>query len=313
MNDGTPANRFADGIAFVDGSYVPVAEARIPLLDYGFLRSDACQDTISVWQGQYFRREDHIDRFERSCSRLRLTIPHSRSEIRDILDHCCALTGFENAYLQMIMTRGTPPIGQRDLRKATNRFQLFCLRYVWIASPEVQARGINLQVSQIRRVPPQSVDPEVKHYHWLDFDMALFAAYDQGYETVLLTDFDGNVAEGPGFNVFMVKDGELLTPEGNVLDGMTRRTVFELAAQLNLKARLAKISPEALRAADEAFLSSTAGGIMPIATVDRTPVGDGHPGPTTGRLRSLYWSKREAGWHGTPVNYSLQPGAHALA
>ena len=111
-----------------------------PLLDYGFLRSDACQDTISVWQGQYFRREDHIDRFERSCSRLRLTIPYGRAEIRDILDQCCALTGFESAYLQMIMTRGAPPLGQRDLRKATNRFQLFCLRYVWIASPEVQRR-----------------------------------------------------------------------------------------------------------------------------------------------------------------------------
>src|SRR3569623_1338933 len=90
MNDGTSASRFADGVAFIEGGYVPVAEARIPLLDYGFLRSDACQDTISVWRGQYFRREDHIDRFERSCSRLRLTIPHSRQEIRDILDHCCA-------------------------------------------------------------------------------------------------------------------------------------------------------------------------------------------------------------------------------
>ena len=304
-DDASPANRFADGIAFIDGAYVPVAEAKLPLLDYGFLRSGACQDTISVWKGQYFRREDHLDRFERSCRRLRFTSPYSRTEIRDVLDRCCAMTGFENAYLQMIMTRGCPPIGQRDLRKAVNRFQLFCLRYVWIAAPEVQERGLNAQISQVRRVPPQSVDPEVKHYHWLDFDMALFSAYDQGYETVLLTDFDGNVAEGPGFNVFAVKQGELLTPEGNVLDGMTRRTIFELASELNLKARLAKISPEALKGADEVFFSSTAGGIMPVGTIDKQPVADGKPGPTTLRLRSLYWSKREAGWHGTKVNYGI--------
>ena len=98
---------------------------------------------------------NHIDRFERSCSRLRFTSPYSREQIRDILDRCCAPTGFENAYLQMIMTRGCPPIGQRDLRKAVNRFQLFCLRYVWIASPEVQERGMHVMVSPIRRVPPE--------------------------------------------------------------------------------------------------------------------------------------------------------------
>src|SRR5262249_50772598 len=98
MSDASPANRFADGIAFIDGAYVPVAEAKLPLLDYGFLRSDACQDTISVWKGQYFRREDHLERFERSCRRLRFASPYGRAEIRDILDRCCALTGFENAY-----------------------------------------------------------------------------------------------------------------------------------------------------------------------------------------------------------------------
>src|SRR5262249_23588737 len=73
--------RCADGIAFADGDYVPIAEAKLPLLDYGFLRSDACQDTISVWKGQYFRREDHLDRFERSCQRLRFASPYSRAEI----------------------------------------------------------------------------------------------------------------------------------------------------------------------------------------------------------------------------------------
>ena len=85
MNDASPlastiaSSRFADGVAFIDGDYVPIAEAKIPLMDYGFLRSDACQDTISVWKGQYFRRENHIDRFERSCSRLRFTSPYSRT------------------------------------------------------------------------------------------------------------------------------------------------------------------------------------------------------------------------------------------
>jgi branched-chain amino acid aminotransferase len=85
---------------------------------------------------------------------------------------------------------------------------------------------------------------------------------------------------------------------------MTRTTVFELAAELNLDARLARLSPDDLRGADEVFICSTAGGIMPVRQVDDRPIGDGGPGPTTERLRMLYWSKRDAGWHGTDIDYS---------
>jgi branched-chain amino acid aminotransferase len=99
----------------------------------------------------------------------------------------------------------------------------------------------------------------------------------------------------------VVKDGRLLTPQGNVLEGMTRRTVFDLAAELGVPAGAADLTPEALRNADEAFLSSTAGGIMPVSRVDGRPLGTGAPGPLSLRFRTLYWDKREAGWLGTPV------------
>lgn len=298
------AEDYGRGVAFVDGAYVPVDEARIPLLDWGFLRSDANQDTISAWKGTYFRLDDHLDRFMRNIAKLRMVCPHDRDALKAILDRCLSLTGFRDAYIQIIMTRGRPPIGVRDPRRCENKFYAFCIPYMWLAPEEQRERGLHLIVSEIRRVPPESVDPTLKHYHWLDFEMGLFEAYDRGGDTVALTDGDGNVAEGPGFNVFAIKDGILTTPERGVLDGMTRNTVFALCAETNLDYRTALLSVAALHDADEAFLSTTAGGLIPVTTVDGRPIGDGAPGPVTRRLGALYWSKREAGWLATPVDYN---------
>lgn len=301
---------FSKGVAFVDGDFVPVDEAKISLLDFGFLRSDANQDTVSVWQGRFFRLEDHLDRFQRNIARLRMACPYDRDRQREILHRAVALTGFRDAYVQMLMTRGRPPIGSRDIRLCQNNYFVFCLPYIWIASPERQKEGLDLAVSSIVRVPPETVDPTIKHYHWLDFEMSLFDAYDRGADTCVLVDRDGNLTEGPGFNIFLVKDGRLSTPADGVLDGMTRSTVFELCAETNLDHAMLKIPAAELAAADEVFLSSTAGGIMPVRSVDGAPVGEGVPGPVTLRLKQLYWSKREAGWHGTPVDYE-QAGATA--
>ncbi len=295
--------RFTAGSAYVDGDFCPIEEARIPLLDWGFLRSDACQETISAWDGAFFRLADHLERFQRSLARLRLAPPEGPERIRLIVHDLVALPGFRNAYVQVIATRGRPPIGSRDLRLCANRFQAFCMPYMWVAAPEVQARGMSVHVSRRVRVPARSVDPMVKHYHWLDFQMGLFDAYAAGADTVVLADLDGNVAEGPGFNIFADVAGRLTTPATGVLDGMTRRTALELCRDLGIEAVETAITPEALRSAAEVFLTTTAGGIIPVTTVDGRSIADGRPGPKTVRLHAEYWSRRAAGWHAEPVAY----------
>lgn len=298
---------FERGSAYFEGKIVPVEEASVPLLDWGFLRSDACQETISVWNGQFFRLDDHLQRFERSITRLRMTSsPVSRDEIRNIAHRLVAACGYDKAYVQIIMTRGRPPIGSRDLRLCANRFQAFCIPYVWIASQEAQQSGIRLHVSARVRVPPSSVDPMVKHYHWLDFQMGLLDAYDSGMDTVVLVDNNGNVTEGPGFNVFAVLDGGLVTPASGMLDGMTRRTVIEIAQERDIDLTQRAITAEELRFASEIFLTSTAGGIIPVNAVDGLTVGAGAPGPVTASIHSAYWNKRAQGWLGEPVNYDLR-------
>ncbi len=267
------ASDFKDGASFVEGAFCPIHEARISLLDWGFLRSDACQDTVSVWNGAFFRLEDHLQRFERSFTRLRMTCPHDREKPGNLAMEAVQLTGFREAYLQLIMTRGRPPIGSRDIRLAKNNFFLFCVAYISIATPEQKERGLHLIVSDIRRIPPASVDPTIKTYHWLDFEMGLFQAYDRDGDTVVLTDDDGNVTEGPGFNLFAIKDGRLLTPATGCLDGMTRETVFELCAETNLDCVPAPLSANDLVGMDEIFISSTAGGLMPISKINGQTIG----------------------------------------
>lgn len=303
LKQGTtqPEEALSNGIAYVDGAFMPANEATVPLLDWGFTRSDAFQDTVSFWGGYFFRLDDHIERFYRSAARLRMS-PPPENEVRAVLHELVDRGGYRSAYVQFLMTRGVPPLGSRDVRSCVNRFRAFAIPYVWIAKPEVQKRGLRVHLSQRRRVPPASVDPQVKHYHWLDFELGLFDAYDRDYETVLLRDVDGGVAEGPGFNMFIVCNGELKTPPANfVLDGMTRRTVIELAQELQLRVVEAPVWPDDLASADEMFLSTTAGGVMPVASVDGTAIGSSRPGPVTSRLHETYWRRRTEGWLGTPL------------
>ena len=136
--------------------------------------------------------------------------------------------------------------------------------------------------------------------------MGLLGALDEGADTVLLTDARGNVVEGPGFNVFAVIAGKLVTPSEGVLEGITRRTVIEMAQQLGLGVELRALAAGELRGAQEAFLSSSGGGVLPVTQVDGQPVGDGRVGATTKRLVGTYWQWHADPRYSRPVKYAPQ-------
>jgi len=292
---------YANGAAFVDGQFVPIAEARVPILDWGFLRSDATYDVAHVWRGKFFRLEDHLDRFERSMDHLRLSLPYGRDDIKDILIECVRLSRLRDAYAEIICTRGMPRPGSRDPRECENRFYAFVVPFIWIADPEKQERGLHAVIADRQRIAPSSVDPTVKNYHWLDLEVGLLEAYERGGETVILTDAEDNVVEGPGFNVFAVHHGAISTPGRGVLEGITRRTVIELANGHGIPIEERSVPAASLRRADEVFLSSTAGGIIPVTTVDGKLVGEGVPGPVTLRLRDAYWQLHDDPRFSLPV------------
>lgn len=291
--------QYGDGVAYVAGKYLPIGQASIPMTDWGFLRSDATYDVVTVWDGAFFRLDAHLERFMRSCQRWRLNPGLSPAQITRILARCVQLSGLHAAYVEMICTRGQPPWGSRDPRQAVNRFYAFAVPYVWLANEQQRASGLHLMISDVRRIPADSVDPRAKNYHWNDLTMGLFGALDAGADTVVLVDAAGNVVEGPGFNVFCVKDGVLATPETGMLEGITRRTVLEMAQSMQLPAQVRSVAAQELRDADEVFLSTSGGGVLPVSRVDGAAVGAGLPGPVTGMLADTYWK-----WHRDPA-YSL--------
>lgn len=296
--------RYPEGVAYMDGQYLPISQAQISVLDWGFLHSDATYDTVHVRDGRFFRLDQHIDRFLEGVRRLRMTLPLDREGLEEALLNCVALSNLRSSYVEMICTRGSSPTFSRDPRDARNRLICFAVPYGSVASAEQMERGLHVAVSDIQRIPPASIDPTIKNYHWLDLVQGLYAAYDRGADTALLRDAAGAIAEGPGFNVFAVKDGRLTTPAAGVLPGITRRTVFDLCAELSVPVTAGPLSDANLRAADEVFITSTAGGIMPVTRIDARPVGAGKTGPMTRTLTRAYWDKHADPAWSTAVPYS---------
>jgi branched-chain amino acid aminotransferase len=303
--DERPApGRWPQGAAWIDGHFVPIGEARIPITDWGFTRSDVTYDVVHVWRGSFFRLADHLARFAASLRGLRLTIEQDGAGIAAILAGCVRATGLRDAYVAMICTRGAPAPGKpRHPAFCANRFHAYALPWVWVMPPEMQARGAHLIVARTPRIPPDSVDPTIKNYHWGDLTRALFEAKDAGADNAVLLDSDGYVTEGPGFNVFAVIDGAVVSPDRGALEGVTRLSVLELCAEQGIPARLGRLTADDLRDADEVFCATTAGGVMPASRIDGRILSNDRPGPISIRLRERYWQKHDEGWHATPVDY----------
>ncbi len=296
--------RYAAGCGFVGGEYRPIAEVSVSVLDWGFNKSDVTYDVVHVWQGGFFRLQDHLDRFWRSMEGLRMTIPHSKEEVAEILTECVRKAGLQDAYVAMITTRGVPLPGMpRKPGLLTNRFIGYALPWMDVIAQDVQERGAHLVIAKTQRIPIASVDPTIKNYHWGDLIRAQFEADDQGADTAVLLDAEGYVTEGPGFNVFAVIDGAVVSPDKGALEGITRKSVGELCDLLDIPYQVRPLSAQELLDADEVFTATTAGGVMPCARIDGRIKGNDRPGPISSRLKEVYWRKHDEGWHKTPIDY----------
>ncbi|MDA9074070.1 aminotransferase class IV [Amylibacter sp.] len=287
----------------MDGQYLPIHEAKLSVLDYGLLHSDATYDVAHVWGGAFFRLGDHLDRFFRGMGALHMSIPYNKLQIMEILHNCVALSKFKNAYVEFICTRGTSPNFSRDPRDAENRFIAFAIPFGSVASKEQLECGLHLAITDIVRIPPSSVDPTVKNYHWLDMVKGLYAAYERGADTAILIDVNGNVSEGPGFNIFSINNGKVSTPEASVLLGITRQTIFDICEELEVRCHAQVVTVDKLKTADEVFITSTAGGVMPVTRIDDQPIASGNIGPLSNRIMDTYWQMHNEGKHRDPVKY----------
>lgn len=292
------------GVAFMDGRYMPLAEAAIPVVDRGFVRSDVTYDALHVWNGRVFRLQDHIARFQASMRGLRMELPFSAAEIADILLTCVRRSGLRDAFIMAVCSRGVPPPGTRDPRLCRNRLYAWAQPFLWMANEAQRRDGLRMVLATVQRIPPESLDQRIKNFHWLDLTMGLFEAYERDATVAILPGSDGGITEGPGFNVFIVKDGALATPDRGLFEGITRRTVMEIAARLGIHCEVRRVLPDEVLAADEIFTSTTAGGITPVTWYEGRPVREGRVGMLTQRIHDMYWRMHDEPELNTVVDYA---------
>jgi branched-chain amino acid aminotransferase len=295
---------FDRALAYEDGQWVRLDRANIPIRDLGFMRADLTYEVVHVWNGGFFRLDDHLDRFTESCRGFRLDPGLTRNGIAELLAELVRRTGYRFATVWFACTRGAPPMGSRDPREARNAFHASAAPLVLRADPATMNRGLAVRIHpKIRRIPPDSIDPRHKNTHWGDFNRAEFEVRDEGFDLPVLLDRDGFVTEGIGCNVIAMVDGALVTPDEGCLEGVSAMTMIELAGALGVPARYARLHADDLRGAEEAFITSTTCGLVPITRVDSRILSGGRPGPVTARLLAEYYRRKDAGWRMTPITY----------
>lgn len=291
----------ADRVVFLNDQFVDERNATLSVFDRGILHGDAVFETAFAWNGFIFKLDRHLQRLERSLKVVCITLPITMDELKDRIIETVRRNGLRNAYIKCIITRGVGPSVLLDPTGCVPSIIIFAREYLYLADPAKAANGINLKIAQIRRTPAECLDPRIKNVNYLNLILARIEAVNAGYDDTVMLDTSGHLAEVPGYNFFIVKNGVVRTPADGVLEGITRETVLELCLELSITAEECDLLPYDAYNADECFLTSTAGGLVPVRAIDGRVIGDGRPGPVRKRLSDAYEALVEGGKFRTPV------------
>ncbi|MEV0385013.1 aminotransferase class IV [Nonomuraea sp. NPDC050643] len=284
-------------IAYVGGAFVPEATATVSILDHAVLYGDGVFETVVAWQGRIFRLDDHVRRFLRSCMAVALDCPVTEDRLKDLVMTTVRRNGLQDAYIKWILTRGSNGTPLMDPTGCVPNLIIMARPYIDRSSPT----GLRVKTVAIRRPPGHVLDAHVKSLNYLNLVMAKIEARAAAVDQALMLDVRGRLCEAPGFNVFVVTDEVVRTPRHDVLRGITRETTMHLAAELGYQAYESELELYDAYTADEMFLTSTAGGLVPVVEVDGRTVGDGEPGPVLSALQNAYREALSSARWSTPI------------
>ncbi len=285
----------ADNVAYWNGEWVPWSGVKIDPTDRGFLVGDVVFDVARTFNGKTFRMKDHVDRLYRSLKYVRIDPGLTADEMLEICEDAVRRNEHlreegGDFYVRPFVTRG-PGRWAHVAGPPTVCVRVYPLDTTRYAS--LFNEGAHGVITRTRSYPAESLEPKVKHHSRMNFNLAELEAADVDPEAwPILTDLDGNLTEGTINSVFLVTNGVIRTPgDGDILQSMSRSTVFDLAKQLNIPVVAEDLQPYDLYTADEAFFSFTGPGVLPVTVVDKRQIADGKPGPITQQLLAA-WSER---------------------
>ncbi|MEB4590398.1 branched-chain amino acid transaminase [Candidatus Thiothrix sp. Deng01] len=283
-----------DGLIWLDGEMVPWREAKTHVLTHTLHYGMGVFEGVRAYKTDQgtaiFRLQEHTDRLFNSAKIMRMPMPFSKEQLNEAQRAAVRENQLDSAYIRPMCFYGSEGMG---LRADNLKVHAMVAAWTWGAylGAENMERGIRIKTSSFTRHHVNITMCKAKaNGNYMNSMLALREALDDGYDEALLLDAEGYVAEGSGENFFLVKDGVIYTPDlTSALDGITRKTLLQMATDLGLEIREKRITRDEVYIADEAFFTGTAAEVTPIRELDRRPIGEGRRGPITGKLQSLYF------------------------
>ena len=289
-------------LVYIDGKYYPKSQAKISVYDHGLLYGDGVFEGIRAYNGVVFKLREHIDRLYRSARVIMLEIPLTKEEMINAVLETLRKNNLHDAYIRLIVTRGVGDLGL-DPRKCPKPTVIIITDVIKLHSKEAKEKGIRALIVWVKRDPVDATSHEVKSLNYMNSILGKIEANVAGFDEAICLDKNGHISEGIAENIFIVKNGKIITPPTSTgaLVGITRDVIMKLAEKLGYKAVEANITPTDLFTADEAFFTGTAAEVVPIVEVNKRKIGDGKPGPITKRLMQEFEKVVRDPKEGTPI------------
>jgi branched-chain amino acid aminotransferase len=274
---------------YIDGTYYSKSQAKVSVYDHGLLYGDGVFEGIRAYNGVVFKLKEHIDRLYRSAHALMLQIHLTKEEMTQAVLEALRKNRLRNAYIRLVVTRGVGDLGL-DPRKCPKPSIIIITDTISIHASEAKEKGVATMISWVKRNSVDATTHEIKSLNYLNSVLAKIEATANGVDEAICLDKNGFVSEGVGENLFIVKDGKILTPPTSTgaLDGITAQVATKLAENLGYNVTETDITPFQLFTANEAFFTGTAAEIVPIREVNKRQIGNGSPGPVTKKLMAAF-------------------------
>ncbi len=274
---------------WLDGNLVNESEAKVSVFDHGLLYGDGVFEGIRFYNGRIFRLEEHIRRLFDSAKAILLELPWTQEEVCKSTCETVAANGLTDGYIRLVITRGAGELGLNPYLCKTPSMFIIASK-IQLYPVETYEKGLAIITCATRRPAPAALMPQVKSLNYLNNIMAKVEAIQANALEAVMLNEQGYVAECTGDNLFLLKNGTLLTPliSDGALDGITRSVIIEIAEKLGVPVKECSLTRYDVFTADECFLTGTAAEVIPVVALDRRVIGSGKPGPFTARFLDAF-------------------------
>jgi branched-chain amino acid aminotransferase len=274
---------------YISGKFYDKENAKISVYDHGLLYGDGVFEGMRSYNGKVFRLKQHLDRLWASAKAIWLKIPISQDEMAKAVNDTLATNSIKDGYIRLVVTRGAGALGL-DPNKCSDPQVIVIADHIQLYPKEMYEKGLEIVTASTIRNHSAALSPRIKSLNYLNNIMAKIEGLQAGCVEALMLNAKGEVAECTGDNIFIVRNGVLMTPpiDAGILEGITREAVIELAEEMNVPVEQVPFVRHDVFIADECFLTGSAAEVIPVVKLDSRVIGDGKPGPITRRITERF-------------------------